>query len=505
MHPINKARKQNSSCDQCRRSKRRCELPTHIQHGQARVCSNCLHLGQDCTFDFVTSRLHQKREKASTLDQPVAASSTQCLADKQINAVGLSPKSCETVHTASDETLWEEFTTNVGLLGTDMFLGNLASEWANLMNGNDESSHCATRPVRRGSMPSATSRSSNISRHHKKFTQGNGRGAVGAWRGSPIHLLNSSVELLWLNQSLGEIYECMMAGIAIRYLDYNCNLFAGSYRYSFDANRSCPSVSHQDAHSTMARTLPPAWKRSSSSGGPAEYQDHASRSMEVLSTRINKVTMIGIARFLDNFSSLYCNVIGANTRKQNERILTAALQAFALQFAPSSPTSVSEGKMYTRFNSADDGPTPGSSSGSQNTNSSRIFITAWLNTHSLLTESNQPRSFVRLYAVFLFLMTTIPSEANTSGGMDIRPLDILDDALHQMQELQSLIDGYCANFEANSIYRFLLQSCLGIFGWYAYLRDTISSVLNPRVCILNDAPVRLKGLCLTSRPIFFSS
>ncbi|OQV10504.1 hypothetical protein CLAIMM_14492 [Cladophialophora immunda] len=319
--------------------------------------------------------------------------------------------------------------------------------------------------------------------------------SLGLWRGSPIHLLNSSVETQRINQSLGEVYNSMMSGIAIRYLDYNCNLFAGSYKYSFDPDQSNPSTLDISAGQSVGNMLTPSWKKAALDTNGSQI--HANMAPERLASQINKVTMIGVARFLDNFGALYSNVIDQKTRNENERTLIAVLQAFALQFAPSRQADGPLARFFDNPQGASQCSTSDPLPGDRSTNSQHVFTAAWFNAHSHLVSSRENRSFVKLYSVFLFLMTSVPPEASSISAYEDTPICLLDDALRQMGELQSLVEGYCEHLGRQSIYRFLLQSSVGIMRWYGYLRDTIDSVLHERPCMLEDAPPRSKGTLLS--------
>ncbi|EXJ58533.1 hypothetical protein A1O7_05959 [Cladophialophora yegresii CBS 114405] len=285
-----------------------------------------------------------------------------------------------------------------------------------------------------------------------------------------------------------------MSGIAIRYLDYNCNLFAGPYKYSFEPEQSrTMALNKDDAHPvTMAFTAP--WRKT----GPdvAHGGNIHAITPESLSSQINQVTMIGVARFLDNFGPLYGNVIDQKARSQNERTLTAVLQAFALQYLPSRQAEGPLAHFYDSLDSNSQSPESPSGLGDRGTNSLHVFTSAWYNAHSQLVSTIENRSFVRLYSVFLFLMTSIPEEATSTQPYEHSPLGLLDDGLRQMEELQKLVEDYCEHLGRQSIYRFLLQSSVGIIRWYAYLRDTIDSVLHERPCMLEDAPLRSKDSLL---------
>ena len=124
-----------------------------------------------------------------------------------------------------------------------------------------------------------------------------------------------------------------MSGIAIRYLGYQCDLAAGPYKYSFDVDQSKASASGNGDVQSVSRTFVPPWRKPGADLVP-QSQLHAI-TPESLACQINKVTTIGIARFLDNSVPPYGNSIDQYARSQNERTLTAVLQAFALQYSPS--------------------------------------------------------------------------------------------------------------------------------------------------------------------------
>lgn len=373
-------------------------------------------------------------------------------------------------------------------------MGNLVSELANL-NGEVESYQPASPAKYDRPTGIYTSNWQSTGDHDNPGPSMGPRrtpSAPGLWSGSPIHLLNSSVETQLINQSLGDIYSSMMSGIATRYLDYACNLFAGSYKYSFDddARSQHAGLGHSGTVS-VPKMFTPSWRKQTSDGAGF----HGSiLSPEMLEGQINKVTMIGVARFLDNFGPLYGNIIDQSARSLNDRTLTAVLQAFSLQFSPSNQTDGPK----SPFKKAPDFDAQGSDSDpsieSRSTNSSNVFTAAWFNAHSHLVASKNSRSFVKLYSTFLFRMTTIPPEAQSMNRPEEAPLELLNVALQQMEELQDLIETYTEHLGPKSIYRFLLHSTLGIIRWYGYLRDTIESVLYDRPCFLKDAPPRSQGI-----------
>ncbi|OAL21175.1 hypothetical protein AYO22_08138 [Fonsecaea multimorphosa] len=501
MGPAPTVRKQNSSCDPCRRSKRRCAFADGVQPGSPNSCLNCTHLGHNCTFDFVNSRLTQKKKAkqpvSNVQEQPIAPATSRP-ENQFIVPLPADPGPLDTTQGTAPNAYWSGI-PYTGFLDVDMFMGNLVSEWNNL----DRQVLTTEAPATEQDQSNSTSSSTTYgSIGHSQtpprspndlFARRNSK--LGLWRGSPIHLLNSSVEIQRINQSLGEVYNSMMSGIAIRYLDYNCNLFAGSYKYSFDPDQSNPSTLDIKGGQSVVNMLTPSWKKAV--GDTNSLQNDDCIAPEKVAKQINKVTMLGVARFLDNFGALYNNVIDQKTRSQTERTLIAVLQAFALQFAPSRQA---DGPLAWLFENPQGGSqcsTSGPMPGDRSTNSQHVFTAAWFNAHSHLVSSRKTRSFVKLYSVFLFLMTSVPPEAASIPCYEETPLGLLDDALQQMEELQGLVQGCCSHLGRQSIYRFLLQSSVGIIRWYGYLRDTIDSVLHERPCMLEDAPPRSKGTLLS--------
>lgn len=389
----------------------------------------------------------------------------------------------------------------------NMMMNHLMAEWAHLTredpdegatgttsNNDNPISHATILGPTRQPPADSNKQSEFIDRRHENTC------LPALWKGSPIHLLNSSVASQLLNLSLGEVYNSMMSGITTRYLDYNCNLFAGPYKYTFASEDLGQSMSLTSDHSPVSmadtaenisnprRSFLPSWRKSKHIFRPETLENHTF-SPEEVSTQISRVTMIGVARFLDNFGPLYGNPIERETRITDESTLTAVLQAFALQFAPSDPRNNPLKSTVTSSSSSQFG----SSIHNQPTNNARVFTAAWHHASRSLFNTRNSRSFVHIYAVFLFQMTVVPFEKLESRGSDESPLELLDFALSQMAELQQLVEAYSSDLKAESLYRFLLDSSLAIFRWYGIVRDSIASMLHDRPCFMEDPPFRVRG------------
>ena len=178
--------------------------------------------------------------------------------------------------------------------------------------------------------------------------------------------------------------------------------------------------------------------------------------------------------------TLYHNVLSTAQRELDETALTAVLQAFALQSVCGNDK---EPGVQQRERDKDD---------SMNKD---LFCTAWFNAQSHLLKAKNTRSFVHIYAVFVFQMTAQPLEAKRKeDGRD--SWEFLDEALHHLIELSTLVDKFCSHLNPKSLYRTLLESSVRIIRWFGYVRDTVASVLHDRQFVMEDALIQDAGLLL---------
>lgn len=521
----NSVRRQNSSCDQCRQSKRKCSLnSTPRGTGATSSCLKCLHLGHKCTFNFVALQQAQarrkKRPRSRTTNNESKTDHSDIFSLDGSNShnsnAGTSYYSASvsnglrvsSMASGPDITTMNEFPLDGaqidGFGHDDMMMSHIIAEWTYLIREDHDEEESASTD---NNATPGIAVAQPISQSFPTFTESKAvncqaRNAIGLWEGSPIHLLNSSVASQLLNLSLGEVYNSMMSGITTRYLDYNCNLFASSYKYVFESedigqpaapeNEHVPIPSDGASKSIATKrrnsSFLPLWRKSNHNFRPDTLYNHT-LSPEQVATQTSRVTMIGVARFLDNFGLLYGNAIERETRKQDEHALTAVLQAFALQFAPSGPRSCPfESKVAGRQNALF-----GSSVKDETTNSTQVFTSAWHHAYLNLLSTIDNRSFVHIYAVFLFQMTVVPPESLMSKDVKRSPLELLEVALPQMEELQQLVQAYYSDLGAGSLYRFLLESSLTIFRWYGLVRDSIASILHERPCCMEDPPFIVRG------------
>jgi hypothetical protein len=487
------ARKQNSSCDQCRRSKRRC-VPAEDEAAASGQCLNCLHLGHRCTFDFVNSRLSQKKNKTKqSFSSHLPHRSITSAAERGNHQFAVLGFSEPTLASSGNTTAQYAVSYNDNFPECDdsnPSIG-LQSRW------QDPENNSLSQTSRSSAAPrDLTARILDDGHTFKlrwaaptvpAMPQNSASSALGLWSGSPINLLNSRVEQQYINENLGDVYNSMMSGIAIRYLESKTNLFAdGSSKYTFDETDSSVSDTATSASDTKSQMVWPSWKRGLSAENVSRLQP---LTPEQLSSHMKNITMVGVARFLDNFAQLYGNVMSRQVRQQHDETLVAVLYAFALQYAPS--------RDFQHLPTSLEGLRPKNEG--QN-NNLQFFTTAWFRAHARLVATKQHRSFLRLYAMFMFQMTCMPPHAMSIVSPGETPLELLDDSLRDLQSLQCLVEKYCEDLSSHSVYRFLLHNSVDIIRWFGYLRDTIDALLYERSCVLPDVPTA-SGKLLMCRSI----
>ena len=315
----------------------------------------------------------------------------------------------------------------------------------------------------------------------------------GFWSGSPIKLLNSSFTANLVGASLDDTYRSMIYGMESRYLAYACNPFASSHNYCFSEENQHMSPSELGTQS-LAPQAPRdpnasnhALQSFSNTPNPSVLFDffNLPGSPKISEQEVTKVTFVGLARFLDHFSNLYGNKLDRQTRKENEYALVAAQQAFALQWSPcdtlrtKSSISASTHQKYPL------------------TNNSQIFAASWFSVRSRILDIKPHRSFTLIYAMLLFHMTSAPGEAKDATT---EKNHVLGQCLHQLLGLKDLVEGYCKHLGRTSTYRMLLESSLKVFQWFAYIKDTMASIVSDRDCILPDASVEPTRKHLPSIP-----
>lgn len=435
MSPTRAQRRQNTSCDRCRRSKRRCTLSPRTE-GDSVICSTCRRLGHTCTFDFVNSRMRsvpQRKQKQTLADSSQFDEAEQRKSVTAAEAFTISNDDYQLDSIADPDSIdsWLNFDHG------PFYDNNLTYLSSNIISPAILGSTTATpddNPVSTQSTRSdATSRPST---HPVGLI-------VGGSLTSPIHLLSSRLDASILDDRLARIYDTIITGCSSRFLDSDCNLYTEDGKYKLEdgpAKMSLQSISNPGQIAT----------------GDVLGPQH-----------IGQMTTLGIARFLDHFSDLYGNSMTPATRRQSERILSSVLRTFALQWMPS------ESPDKTHLNDS----------------TVAIFTDSWFRSRSLLKVAQSLRSYRLLYAVLLFDAIAIPAKAAGSVSAN----EFLDAGLQNLCYLDGLVKQYCENLGPESKYRSLLEASLNIIRWGAYIRDTGASLTANRECKLPDVVSQMNG------------
>lgn len=503
-------RRQNTSCDPCRRTKKRCAFEAGLEPAMGAACQNCKHLGHKCTFEFATARAVARQAKkvtssatrrlsSVTQDQPESPPLTTSagtlssglpwmpplpLIDTEINlGLGL------------DHARWAEFDLNEYAFANDVVLANSTDDWITLadkpsagaleLNATNTSSFC---PRWAESQP----------RQAYREPQPSQSTLLGAWHGSPVRLLNSKVLAQHCSEILCRIYDSMMIGLANRHLAYRCNQFAGNHSYILEHENEESKTNRpqqaQDSDQFLGSecSLASMTKENTPPLCANQRFSDDDRGSERMVQPYRRLTLVGAARFLDNFGALYGNKLDKGRRKQDEAALTAVLHAFALQ-----AISDDENSQQTQLGALGLEALHNTPSGRNNTAPNRdTFYSVWFKAHSVLLGARDRRSFLHMHTVFLFHMIARPQEILDKGDIEDDAAQFLDDALYQLQDLLGLVESFCSRIDPKSAYYSMLESSMRIVQWFAYVRDTISSfVSNPvRGSVLEDIQITNPGL-----------
>ncbi|KAF9893552.1 hypothetical protein FE257_010864 [Aspergillus nanangensis] len=447
--PAQPQRRQNTSCDPCRRSKRRCVRSISSDGGPGTICTNCERLGYACTYNFAQSRLKstskrrrqssanaglsiESSDKSSTFERPITDAPSE---DLQLD--------CVTNHDILASWLDLDFAS--GLDDSLPFLPSTTVFPTSFESTGLESPGTVEieRDVSAGLPPSI-------------FRRGQAGGSIaGSSPNSPVHLLYSKLDETILDERLIRIYNAIVSGSSSRFLNYDSNLFASGDRYK---------IENIDSDSALADSQQKSSAMSSdcySNSSEVTQLKSDTQKMPWQNTE-NRMTILGMIRFLDHFSDLYGNRSSQAARKKSNEALNAVLKTFALQWLPSG----TQGSCQHTWNSPPD-----------------IFAEAWSRARALLKEADPILSFRVAYAIIMFDGIAIPANELTES---LAPHELLDIGLEKFQRLDGLVTRYCANLGPSSRYAALLEASLNIGRWGAYIRDTGAALTADRHCKLPD-------------------
>ncbi|GLA59705.1 hypothetical protein AtubIFM55763_011458 [Aspergillus tubingensis] len=440
-------RRQFSSCDPCRRSKRRCFFASP----QGEKCTNCQRLGHSCTFDFARSR--RVKPKQDLVRPPPSTNSNELPGTPLLGfdspdgyyQAGTTPPG-DTL--APGLNLNEDHDTQKGLDDImDLYLVNrLTSDFA--------------PPVQASSEAQTSVRSSLSDRVSYAMPL-----LAGSSLTSPVRLLNSKLDATILDNRLARIYHAIITGCASRFVDYDCNLYATASRYRLEGWSEQPSQRHTPA--TLDSLTNTSFPDTPASNTPLHAISSPDSGMPFNDLSCT-FTVIGAVRFLDHFAGLYGNRISATARKQSDAALKSVLRTFSLQWLPTGSTLTGDSILQDTVNGIS------TSEASQN-----AFYDSWFQTQEILEQAQSVRSFRVVYAILLFGGITVPTKAPVDSTREF-----LDSGLQSLCSLNELVRKHCTTLGTHSIYSGLLEASLNAVHWGGYIRDLGASLTTNRPCRL---------------------
>lgn len=470
-------RRQNSSCDPCRRSKRRCFFASHAFDDSSTSCAHCTRLGHACTFNFASSRLSSRPRRRQRQTRSDVRSEH-------------SPAQHGQMQTESPLGTPREYSNRTSISASTDALDDFAS-WLNFdIDGylaNDINSTTTIEPT---ALDSNISPVSQYGERHSLAPMGSqAMRRISSYQGglvpgssprSPIHLLNSGLNARILDGRLIGIYEAILTGSAARFLDYDTNLFATGVRYQIQSNNP---QSSREPTSSDKRTLPEIEFDSNASdlNGAGSLIRFTDMPGPVQSRSCN-MTVVGCARYLDHFADLYGNRLNQSSKMKSDRALKAALRVFALQWLPSVDSEES------RRAPCNDTSIANVHEESQYRKSScQVYKDTWHQARSAINEANSVRSFRVVFATLLFDGTAIPTGVlDVSDGHKIEH-EFLNTGLNKLQELDRLVKEYCVTLGPSSQYAALAETSLSLVRWSGYIRETGAALTSNHQCRLPDA------------------
>ncbi|OJJ07013.1 hypothetical protein ASPVEDRAFT_154935 [Aspergillus versicolor CBS 583.65] len=286
-------RRQNTSCDPCRRVKRRCFFaPLDNAPGETR-CVNCQHHNRSCTFEFAASKTTKttSNRRGTGLERSLLHSPSNVLQADEGFASGLTAEPA-----TPDQDVWASW--------LDMDAGQDSHE-------NNQSTFSLVDPSLIDPANITGTSDDQLTRTRERPAVYISHSMVGSSPNSPIYLLNTKVDATILEGRLSCIHNAIVTGCASRFVDFECNLYATASRYQLG-----------DEHSPQSSGL-------STPAGSAEKE----LAVQVTPSRAGfQMTSLGVVRFLDHFGGLYGNRLSQSDKKLSAKALKAVLRAFSMQW-----------------------------------------------------------------------------------------------------------------------------------------------------------------------------
>lgn len=492
-------RRQNTSCDPCRRSKRRCFFPPADEDGSGTACMHCRRLGHACTFDFATSQLNSRPKKRQRRNQPrhnqsagyAEKSGFDKASETPVSAIGDTFQHSFT-NDQEDFTSWLNFDVSryfddiSASLPEDTYTSATLSPSCLDLSTIPEprrEERVALVPNRSHTTPSALSLAAGQ--------------LVGSTLRSPVYLLTSKLDATVIDERLARIYEAIVTGSASRFLDYDSNLYATGFRYQIE--NSSAEVSQESSPAGMSvilnektadfpTSIPQPTDSPLPSGGSFTQSHFNGSKHDTVPVDTFRMTLLGCIRFLDHFSDLYGNRLSPVARRQSDRALKAVLRTFSLQWLLSSRSSLEPGASL-------DLSSTGSLNGEPLSSNSllEIYTDAWFRARSILRDVHSVRSFRVVCAIFMFDGIAIPKKAHDALNEPNLVHEFLDMGLGKLRELDGLVKQYCDNLGPFSQYGALLEASLSLVRWCGYIRDIGAALTTNYQCKLPELSVHSDG------------
>ncbi|KAJ5939109.1 hypothetical protein N7466_002243 [Penicillium verhagenii] len=457
-------RRQNSSCDPCRRSKRRCTFPLVTLDISSPACAHCQRLGHQCTFNFATSRLDLKSRRKQRKQDNTTSNTFQ----DEANCFEVSDETTDSTH-LNCENVFDEWL-------------NIDNSSSSSNNGSSSNLNYPTDDYISGPRSPTADRDQNLlqvalaprhlrnQNHSLPLSVGS---LLGVSRRSPIHLLNSKLDETILDTRLARIFETIISGCALRYLDYDCNLYATQRRYRLESSTISTSPASPETDCMMDESYADSTLLESQilsphgSNQPSAHLHASDQRMNVTPAREGacNMTIVGCARFLDHLAGLYGNRLNPAAQRQSNETLNATLRLFALQWMPSAQSSSDSQLPSNRHSSLE------------------AYTDTWFRVRSRVLASQNIQSFRVVLAIFMFDGTAIPSKARDSLGTETDH-EFLDVGLRTLCLLNQLVVQYCTTLGPFSQYSALAEASLSLVRWCGYMRDLGAALTANHECKL---------------------
>jgi hypothetical protein len=507
LQAVRSRRRQNASCDPCRRSKRRCLVP-HARDGETNiVCANCRRLGHRCTFNFAESRSgprpgpnRTQRRNPTTSDESLTGDGSGLLNSVAEEITDVLTGDFQPGFSEIDDILepWLDF-------NSDTFFDDRLACCPSSTDPLDASAFSHPQIV----IPAQTWRNAqallrpNCSNTVQSLLPYEASSIVGSSLSSPISLLNSSSNATILDERLSRIYDTLLTGSTSIFLDSDCNLHTRKRRYLIEgrssqrSHESSPmelsvSPTGTTADSSILRPIPTNFS-SPPDRSPRQSKAAESKTAWQASSSPDdghKMTILGAVRFLDHFGDLYGNRLDSAARRLSDEVLKEVLRVFSSQWLPTSDSQFEDRSASSDFGSP---VTPDPRKAAQ-ASPSNPFLDTWFKARSLINDARLVRSFRVMYATLLFGAIAIPKEAfDNLTEYELRH-EFLDVGLQKLSFLDGLVKRHYANLGPLSEYAALMESSLNLICWFGYRCDTIAALTTDRPCRYPDLRSHTKGM-----------